>query len=61
MTYKIKRQGGIPKTLRTLHTDNYEVARSSVRKYIRANYQTQPGENPPIGLYGFSVRQAART
>lgn len=59
MTYKITRQGGIPRSLRTLKSSDYEIARSSIRKYIRANYQTQPGENPPIGLYGFSVRQTA--
>jgi hypothetical protein len=55
MSYKIKRKTTLPRALRESHFTNYEQARSSVRKYIRANYQTQPRENPPIGLYGFSV------
>ncbi len=58
MSHKIKRKTTLPRALRGASFSNYEVARSTVRKYIRANYQTQPGENPPIGLYGFSVRAA---
>ena len=48
----------VPSSLRDGFS-TYEVARSEVRKYIRAHYQTLPRENPPINLYGFSVRLAA--
>lgn len=58
MSHKIKRSTTLPRALRGVNFANYEVARSTVRKYIRAHYQTQPGENPPIGLYGFSVARA---
>lgn len=57
--FKISRVkgGSLPNSLRYSYND-YELARSSVRKYIRANYQTQPGENPSIALYGFKVRKS---
>mgnify|MGYP006359979029 CR=1 FL=1 len=55
MSHTIKRKTTLPRSLRGANFTNYEKARSAVRKYIRANYQTQPRENPPIGLYGFSV------
>jgi len=59
--YKIKRKGSISKFLKTaqINGTTYEQVRSAVRQYIRANYQLQPGENPPIGLYGYSIQKAA--
>lgn len=55
INYRAKRKTTLPGSLRGVNFTNYEVARSAIRKYIRATYQTQPGENPAIGLYGFSV------
>lgn len=55
MSYRVKRSSTLPRCLKGSHSFTYEQVRSAVRKYIRANYQTQPQENPPIGLYGFSI------
>lgn len=59
MTYRIKRTTTLPRCLRGAHNFTYEQTRSAVRKYIRQNYQTQPSENPAIGLYGFSIQKTS--
>lgn len=60
--YKISKitGGSLPKVLRGQIDATYEQVRSGVRKFIRSKYETKPGENPPISLYGFRIQQVSR-
>lgn len=60
IVYTVKRNGGLPKTLKGQTFSTYEQARCAVRRYIRTmkNY-TPTATNPALGDFGFSITKVA--